>query len=77
LDHASLYKRDVGIGPPGMKRGGPWQRDRCLAPLFFVADAAYSHRGEHLDRAVMSSHQRVIIPGVATVVLIGIGLSLV
>jgi hypothetical protein len=44
--------------------------------MFFVADAAYSHRGEHLDRAVMSSHQRVIIRGVATVVLIGIGLSL-
>jgi uncharacterized coiled-coil protein SlyX len=33
-------------------------------------------RGEHLDRAVMSSHPRVIIPGVAAVVLIGIGLSL-
>jgi hypothetical protein len=45
--------------------------------LFFVADAAYSFRGEHLDRAVMSSHPRVIIPGVAAVVLIGIGLSLV
>jgi uncharacterized coiled-coil protein SlyX len=44
---------------------------RCT--LFFVADAAYSHDDEHLDRAVMSPHQRVIIPGVAAVVLIGVG----
>jgi hypothetical protein len=32
-DHTSIYKCDIGIGPTGMKRDGPWQRDRNLAPV--------------------------------------------